>query len=440
MRHISGRLLFGLLLCALPLPAEVLEVVLAGEINPVSSRFLTRQIDRAARERAELILVELDTPGGLATSMDQMVQKILGSEVPVAVYVYPPGARAASAGVFLAMAAQVAAMAPGTHLGAAHPVTVGASGSSPQGGTSTMEQKILQDAVAEIRSLAKLRGRNADWAEQAVRQSAALTEGEALKQNVVDMVAPTPEGLLERLDGRTLPMGSGLRVLHTRGLPLRRVAMGPIERLLDAIVQPNVAYLLFLLGTLGLLFELTTPGIGAPGVAGGIAVLLALVAFGSLSINLGGLLLLILAAVLFIVDLKAPTHGVLTAGAIAAMLLGSFLLFPPWRMPPLPGAPRLRVSPWLILLMTGLFAAFFATMLSFGLRAQSRKVLTGLGSLAGKEGVALTDLTPGGQVRVAGEEWSATAVSGNILRGEEVQVVGVEGLRLQVRRKPSGRR
>ncbi len=433
MKQMTRRLLFGLLLCALPLPAEVLEVVLAGEINPISSRFLARQIDRAAREQAELLLLELDTPGGLATSMDQMVQKILGSEVPVAVFVYPPGARAASAGVFLAMAAQVAAMAPGTHLGAAHPVAVGAVGSSPQGGT--MEQKILQDAVAEIRSLAKLRGRNADWAERAVRQSAALTEGEALRQNVVDVVAPTPERLLEQLDGRTLSMASGPRVLHTRGLPLRKVAMGPIERLLDAIVQPNIAYLLFLLGTLGLLFEFTTPGIAAPGVAGGIAVLLALVAFGSLSINLGGLLLLILAAILFIVDLKAPTHGVLTAGAIAAMLLGSFLLFPPWRMPPLPGAPRLRVSPWLILLMTGLFAAFFAAMLSFGLRAQSRKVLTGLGSLPGKEGVALTDLNPGGQVRVAGEEWTATAVSGNILRGEEVQVVGVEGLRLLVRRK-----
>lgn len=425
------RLVFGFLLCTLPLPAEVLEVVLAGEINPISSRFLARQIDRAARERDELLLLELDTPGGLSTSMDQMVQKILSSEVPVAVFIYPPGARAASAGVFLTMAAQVSAMAPGTHLGAAHPVTVG----SPQP-DATMEKKILQDAVAKIRSLAQLRGRNADWAERAVRESAALTEREALKQKVVDLVAPSVEGLLEQLEGRRLHMESGLRVLHTQGLPLRRVTMGPIERLLDAIVQPNVAYLLFVLGMLGLLFEFTTPGIGAPGVAGGIAVLLALVAFGSLPTNLGGLLLLILAAVLFFLDLKAPTHGVLTGGAIAAMLLGSFLLFPPWRLPSLPGAPRLRVSPWLILLMTGAFAAFFALALSLGLRAQRRKVVMGVESMSGREGVALTDLNPGGQVRVAGEEWSATAVSGDVLRGQEVLVVGVEGLRLLVRQKP----
>jgi len=426
-------LICGLLaLVGLPLAQDkhIAVLVLDGAIDPISSRYIQRGISRAEEDKAELVVIEMNTPGGLETAMSQIVEKVLSSQVPVAVYVYPQGARAASAGVFITMAGHIAAMAPGTNIGAAHPV--GAGGADISG---AIGEKVLNDAVAKIKSIAQVRGRNAVWAEEAVRKSSSLTEREAVEQKVVDIVAKDLDELLAAIDGRTVETATGKVVLHTKGAPARAYGMNFIDRFLSVVVDPNIAYILFLLGIYGLIFELTSPGISGAGIAGGIAILLALIAFGSLPTNIGGLLLIVLAAALFLVDIKAPTHGVLTAGGIIALILGSLLLFPPWRPPSLPGAPEVRVSPITIIVMTGLTVAFFTLVVSFGVRAQKRKIVTGPEALVGTSGVAVADLRPAGTVRVAWEEWSAYATEGEILKGEEVEVVAVEGVHLRVKRK-----
>jgi len=438
-------LLAGFLICACASAAvsqgRVAAVLtLSGPVDPISARYILRGLDRAQREGADLAVIELDTPGGLGTSMDQIVEKILASPVPVAVFVTPSGARAASAGVFIAMAAQVTAMAPGTHIGAAHPVN--SNGSDIAG---VMGEKILNDTTAKLKSLAALRGRPADWADDAVRRSISLTDSEAVARHVADLAVPSLGELLARIDGRTVRTSTGEVVLRTSGAEVRRFRMSFMDWILAFLVNPDVAYILLVIGIFGVIFELTSPGAIAPGVAGGIALLLAFIAFGNLPTNIGGIIFIALAVGLFLIDLKAPTHGLLTAGGIVAFVLGSFLLFPPWRPPSAPGsAPRppgmppagaaAHISVAVIVVMTILVVAFFTFVLGKGIRAQARKISFGVEALVGGAGTAVTDLAPEGLVLLAGEQWSARSVEGGVGSGERVEVVGRDGLRLLVRR------
>jgi membrane-bound serine protease (ClpP class) len=414
---------------------NVTVLTLSRGIDPISARYVQRGLDRARRDSAELLVIELDTPGGLGASMDQIVAGILASPVPVAVYVSPLGARAASAGVFIAMAAQITAMAPGTHIGAAHPVDSGGKDI-----TGAMGEKVLNDAVAMLKSLSDMRGRSPGWADEAVRKSASLSEKEAMERGVADLTAPDLGALLSAVDGRKVLTSNGPLILHTAGAEVRRFRMSFIDLLLGFLVNPDVAYILMVIGIFGIIFELSAPGAVAPGIAGATALLLAFIGFGNLPTNVGGVVFILLAVVLFIVDIKTPTHGILTAGGIVAFVLGSLLLFPPWRAPSqplLPGAPAFaspHISVAAIVVMTLLIVAFFTFVLGKGIGAMARKVSFGVETLVGGSAIALSDLAPEGLVRMAGEQWSARSEEGAIRSGEKVQIVGREGLWLLVRR------
>src|SRR5215468_1648477 len=303
-------------------PAPVAVIELDGAITPVTSRLLTAAIDRAQAERDQALVVKLNTPGGLERSMRSMAQSILNAEIPVIVYVSPKGARAASAGVFITMAAHVAAMAPATNIGAAHPVAVGGGDTGKE-----MGMKIENDAAAFARSLAAERGRNVDWAEKAVRSSVSATEREAVKLKVVDLVAENLPDLLTKVDGRTVKTSKGSVTLATRDAPVKVIEVRFRDKFLALISDPNVAYLLMMAGMLGIFFELSNPGSILPGVIGGISLILAFFAFQSLPVNWAGLLLIVFGVVLLIADIKVASHGVLTVGGVVAMLLGSLMLY-----------------------------------------------------------------------------------------------------------------
>lgn len=400
-------------------------VTVQGVIDPVVARFVTTAIARAAEDRAELIVIRMDTPGGLDVSMREIVQSILSSPVPVAVYVAPPGARAGSAGVFITVAAHVAAMAPGTNIGAAHPVGIGGV-QIP----SAQEEKIVNDAAAYIKALAARHGRNAAWAERAVRKSVSATDQEALKLKVVDLVARDLGELLGGIDGRAVATASGERVLHTRAATLRDRSMSLPERLLHALVDPNIAYLLLILGLWALVAEFSHPGLIVPGVSGVICLILAFVALGSLPVNWAGVALIVFAVALFLLDIKV-TGFALTAGGVVAFGLGSLMLYRPWK-PASPAAPSFAVDLRLVAVTLLSLLAFFGFVVSKALRAQRAAVVSGVGALAGARGRAITPLAPSGTVLVRGEQWSAEAVGGRIDVGEEVTVLGSEGLRLRV--------
>jgi membrane-bound serine protease (ClpP class) len=437
----KGRLFSCLLLLcaatAFPQTKVVTVLTLDGAIDQISARYLIRGLDRAEKDHAELAVIQMNTPGGMGLSMDAVISRILSSTVPVAVYVWPQGARAASAGVFLAMAAHVAAMAPGTHIGAAHPVD--SSGADIQG---AMGEKVLNDSVADLKALSLLRGRSADWADDAVRRSASLTESEALARHVVDLTAPTLPDLLAAVDGRVVKTTDGPVTLHTAAVEIRPLPMTIVDRFLGFVVNPDLAYILLVLGILGVIFELTSPGAIAPGIVGALSLVIAFISFGSLPTNVGGIIFIVLAVVLFIVDLKAPTHGFLTAGGVVAFVLGSLLLFPPWRgaagsagaAAARPFAVTVGISPVTIVVMTLVIVAFFVFVLAKGIGAQARKVSFGAETIPGTPATALTDLGPEGLVRLGGEQWSAVAEGGVIRAGDRVEVVSRDGLRLLVRR------
>jgi membrane-bound serine protease (ClpP class) len=369
----------------------------------------------------------LDTPGGLDSAMRDIIQAILNSPVPVAVYVSPSGARAASAGVFITMAAHVAAMAPGTNIGAAHPVDVG-------GGdiTGTMETKVTNDAVAYIQAIAQERGRNAAWAEQAVRQSASLAAAQAVEQNVVDFVARDLSDFLAQAEGRQVRTTAGAVTLELGGATIERLPMSLLERVAHALADPNIAYALFTIGIIALIAEFFHPGAILPGVTGVICLVLAFVALGSLPVNWGGIGLIVLAFVLFIADTHVAGVALSVAGAIC-FIVGSLLLFSPFS-PPTPSMPRLSVNPVLLVGMTGLLLGFFGFALTAALRAQRSRPATGTQALIGKVGEATTSLSPQGVVQLESEAWTADAVGESVCAGEKVEVIGVDGLRLQVRR------
>jgi membrane-bound serine protease (ClpP class) len=398
----------------------VARVEVEGVISPVTVRIIGTAIDRARAEGDTALIIQLDTPGGLERSMRSIVQRILNSDVPVIVYVAPTGARAASAGVFITMAAHVAAMAPATNIGAAHPVTVG--GGSPD---KESMKKIENDAAAFARTIATTRGRNVEWAERAVRQSVSATEREAVRLRIVDLIAESTTDLLEKVDGRTVKTPKGDVVLRTRGAEVRPIAIGLRDRVLNVITDPNVAYVLMMLGMLGLFFELSNPGLILPGVIGGISLILAFFAFQSLPINYAGLLLILFGIVLFIAEIKVVSHGILAIGGVVSMLLGSLMLY---EAP----TPDLRVSWWVILPTVGVTAGVFIVALAAGVRALASRPTTGVSGLVGHTGVARSALAPEGQILISGELWRAVADGGSVAEGETVRVVAVEGLTLKV--------
>ena len=399
-------------------PAPVATVVVDGVISPVTLRLVESAIARAKADGAQALVIQLDTPGGLERSMRAICQRLLSAEIPVVVWVGPTGARAASAGVFITMAANVAAMAPATNIGAAHPVAVGG------GVDKESMRKVENDAAAFIRTIAVERGRNADWGEKAVRQSVSVTEREAVRLKVVDFIADSIPDLLTKLDGRTVKTSRGSVTLATREAVAKPIEIGFRDRVLAVITDPNVAYVLMMLGTLGLIFELSTPGAILPGVIGGISLILAFFAFQSLPINFAGLLLILFAIVLFIAEVKVTSHGVLAIGGIVSMALGSLMLY---------DAPEVgfRVS-WRVLVPTvALTAGFFLFALTLGVRAFRRRPLLGVSGLVGQTGVARGALEPEGQVSVHGEIWRAVA-DRPLADGAPVTVVDVQGLTLRV--------
>jgi membrane-bound serine protease (ClpP class) len=403
---------------------EVVVIKVHGVINPVSAEFIAGSIKNAERRNAEALAIELDTPGGLDTSMRSTVKDIIASEVPVIVYVSPSGARAASAGVFITLAAHIAAMAPGTNIGAAHPVAMG------EKMDKTMAEKATNDAAAYIRSLAESRNRNPKWAEDAVRKSISSTEREALKDHVIDLVSKNLDTLLKDIDGRTVKTASGERVLHTRNAVVVREEIGFRQKVLNLISDPNVAYILMLLGFYGLFFELTNPGAIFPGVIGGICIILAFYAFQTLPVNYAGLLLIILAIILFILDIKLVSHGLLTIGGMISLIIGSLMLFEP-------SGPFLKLSLYLILPTAVVTALFFTFIMGLAYKAYRRKPVTGMEGLLGMEGVAVTNIDrKGGIVSIHGERWSAYSEEA-IQKDDAVVVEGLRGLKLKIH-KPKG--
>ena len=405
--------------------APVATIQIDGVISPVTVRLVEGALTRAQAEGAGALVIQLDTPGGLERSMRLICQRLLNAEIPVIVYVSPTGARAASAGVFITMAAHVAAMAPATNIGAAHPVALGG------GGDKESLKKIENDAAAFARTIALERGRNVEWAEKAVRQSVSITEREAVKLKVVDLVAESMPDLLDKLDGRSVKTARGPVTLQTRGASVKAIEIGFRDRVLNVITDPNVAYILMMLGMLGLFFELSNPGVILPGVVGGISLILAFFAFQSLPINFAGLLLILFGIVLLIAEIKVVSHGVLAIGGIVAMALGSLMLF---------DAPEIgfRVS-WRVILPTvGATAGIFLFVIAAGVRALAARSPVGAPALVGETGIARGALSPEGQVLVHGELWRAVARGAPVEEGARVRVVDVKGLTLTVEKAGEG--
>ncbi|MGI8600343.1 MAG: NfeD family protein [Chitinophagaceae bacterium] len=419
-------LLFYLLLLSLPFcvkaqNSKVFSITVDGSINPSSANFIERSIKKATAENAEAVLIHLNTPGGLLKSTRVIVGHILESEVPVIVYVSPGGAHAGSAGVFITMAAHVAAMAPGTNIGAAHPVSM-------QGGTdSTMNTKATNDAVAFIKTIAQKRNRNSEWAEEAVTKSVSITGSEALDLNVIDMIAVTTNQLLNEIDGRTVEVNSGSRTLSTRQAQVQVVEMSFIEKILNIISDPNIAYILLMLGFYGLLFELYSPGAIFPGVIGGLGLILGFYALAALPLNYAGLALIIFGIVLFVLEIKVTSYGILTIGGVVSLLLGSLMLIKEETT-----FEVIRISTSVIITTTALTTLFFLFLIGAGLKAQKGKPVTGIEGFIGEVGVVLEDLDPEGTVRVHGEIWRAASAEGKLQVGERIKVVSMQNFKLIV--------
>lgn len=401
-------------------PVYTIEV--EGIINPATARFITESIDKAINNNAQCLIIQLDTPGGLMDSMRSIVKKILTANIPIIVYVSPSGARAASAGVFITLAAHIAVMAPSTHIGAAHPVTLGEGKES-----KTMSEKIVNDTVSYIKTIAKTRGRNVDWAEKAVRKSVSITEEEALRQNVIDFISPDLNDLLTKIDGKVIKFDGVSRTLSTKGVKPRSLEMSWRYRLLDIISNPTIAYILLMLGIYGIFFELSNPGAILPGVVGGIFLILAFYALQMLPINFAGLALIIFAIILFIAEIKVVSHGLLAIGGIISLFLGSLMLI---ESP----AEYMRISLSVIIPAVIVSAAFFIFAITMAVRARMKKPTTGMEGLVGETGVASTEINPEGKIIIRGEFWNAFS-NEPIEKGEKVEVIAVKNLKLQVKKK-----
>ncbi len=423
----------GALLTAAQAGQAVYLLKVEGVIDPITAGYVTRGIHEAQEAGAGAVVIQLDTPGGLESAMRSIIQEMMSASVPVVVYVAPPGARAGSAGAFITLAGHVAAMAPGTNIGAATPVDIG-GGEIPD----TMRTKLINDSAAYIRAIAEQRGRNAGWAEEAVRSGVSITAREALELGVIDLMAPDLPSLLSAIDGRTVRTLWGERTLATRSATVQPLEMSLPERFLHLLVDPSIAYLLLTIGIWALVAEFYNPGAVLPGVTGILCLILAFIALGSLPVNWGGVILIVLAIGLFILDVKVAGFALSVGGAIA-FILGSLFLFRPLTPTP-PAMPPLSVAPWLVAVTTAGLVGFFLFVVSAGVRAQRAKPATGIQTVIGATGRVTSDLDPVGTVLVRSEDWTAEAVDGPIQAGEAVTVVGVEGVRLKVRRSFSEER
>jgi len=399
----------------------VISMKIDGTINPASADFIQTGIEKAAREKAECIIIHLNTPGGLLKSTRMIVSDILESSVPVIVYVSPGGAQAGSAGVFITLAAHIAAMAPGTNIGAAHPVTL------QNQMDSTMNEKGTNDAAAFIRLIAEKRHHNIEWAENAVRKSFAYSETEALEDSAIDIIAKSETELLAKIDGKIVELSSGTKTLHTASAIVKEHKMSVWEKILNIISDPNIAYILFLLGLYGCMFELYNPGAILPGIVGVIALILALYSMHTLPINYAGLALIIFAVILFLLEIKIVSHGLLAIGGIISLLLGSMMLIRSNS-----SLEMVKISRSIIFSATIVSALFFLFVVGLGIKAQRRKVVTGIEGLVGDIGEVMEALSPIGIIKVQGEIWNAESLSGTIDKGEKVRIKEMKNLKLFV--------
>jgi len=403
--------------------APVFTIEVDGIINPATAKFIIDSIDEATQQGAQCLIIQLDTPGGVLESTRMIVKKMLTSKIPIIVYVSPSGARAASAGVFITMAANVAVMAPGTHIGAAHPVTLGGEEGKE---SKTMVEKIVNDTVAFIKNIAKTRGRNVDWAEKAVVKSVSITEDEAVRLNVVDFISPDLPNLLAKIDGKIVKFDGVTQTLQTKGVQPKPIQMSWREKLLDIISHPQIAYYLLMLGGMGIFFELSNPGTILPGVVGGIFLILAFYALQVLPVNYAGLALILFAIILFIAEIKVVSHGLLAVGGVISLFLGSIMLF---QSPD----EYMRLSLSVIIPAVLVTSAFFIFAATMAIQARLRRPTTGMEGLIGEVGIVSVPISPEGKVSIHGEFWNATGDQ-NIEKGEKVQVIGVDHLKLKVKK------
>lgn len=414
----------GLALCPIPFPspahgAEIVVAAYEGVINPVAAEYLHDALTFAQSSGALALILKLDTPGGLDTSMRLMIKDMTASTTPVIVFVAPSGGRAASAGVFITIAAHVAAMAPGTNIGAAHPVAMGGGEMD-----STMKEKVENDAVAYIKSIAEQRGRNVSWAEEAVRKSVSVTEQEALKLKVIDIVAENIPALLRQLNGRRVSLPNGSLTLSTADVTLHEFPMGTRLELLKILSDPNIAYLLMSIGTIGIMAELYSPGAILPGIIGAISLILAFYSLQSLPVNYAGALLAILGVVFLLLEISVTSYGLLALGGVAAMTLGGLLLIKS-------DAPYLQLSLTFLLPTVLTAGGLIGAVVWMAIKSGRSKPVIGTEGMIGSVGIAKTNLNPRGQITVHGELWEAISQH-PIRQGEPAEVVSVEGLTLTV--------
>jgi membrane-bound serine protease (ClpP class) len=414
-------LIFTILLFSIVLSQNVVVLKIDGVINPAASAFIERGIEKAGEQNAECLIIQLDTPGGLLKSTRVIVSSFLESKIPIVVYVSPGGAQAGSAGVFITMAAHIAAMAPGTNIGAAHPVNMEGTMDS------VMSDKVTNDAAAFIRTIAEKRNRNLKWAEDAVRRSQSITETEALDTNVIDLIAKNVDELLTNIDGKEIETINGTTTLHTKGARIEQMEMGWAEKLLDILSNPNIALILFQLGTIGLILELYNPGSIFPGIVGVISLVLAFYSMHTLPINYAGLALIIFGIILFLLEIKIISHGMLAVGGVVSVFLGSIMLIRTSSI-----LEFAEISWSVILASVVLTTIFFVVILGLGVKAQRRKPTTGIEGLVGENGDVIESLKPEGVVRVSGEIWNAESLSGVIEKGSRIRVVKIDGLKLFV--------
>jgi membrane-bound serine protease (ClpP class) len=395
-------------------------ITVNSAITPAVAKYIVKSINESSAEGSRGLIILLDTPGGLDLAMRDIIKEILNSPLPVIVFVHPSGARAASAGVMITMAAHVAAMTPGTNIGAAHPVAIGIGGKMDE----TMAKKVENDAVAYAVGIADKRGRNAEWVEDAVRKSVSVTAEEALRLKVIDFVAGNIEQLLEKMDGKVVSLQSGDVTLQSKGAVINEKKMKWRERVLTTLSDPNIAYLLLMIGLAGLYFEFSHPGAILPGVVGGISLILAFFAMQTLPVNYAGVLLIIFGIILFIAEIKVVSHGMLTVAGIICLILGSIMLF---ESP----IPALRVSLRVMIPTIIIVSLFFVAVISLAVKAQMRKPATGMEGIIGQEGKAITLIRGEGKVFIKGEVWNASSID-TIEDGELVKVTGIKGLNLTV--------
>lgn len=406
---------------------DVLVLTYRGTINPASADYLLRGIRLAEEAKAECVVIRLDTPGGLVTTTRRIIEGIMQSQVPVVAYVWPSGGHAASAGTFIVMAAHVAAMAPATNIGAAHPVFMG-QGEQSEEQAKTATDKARNDLIAYIKAIAKKRKRNAEWGELAVRESAAASAEDAVEKNVVDLLADDVEELLAAIDGRRVEIVGGEKVLRTKGAATRDIPMTARERFFSILADPNVAYILMMLAFMGLILEIHAPGLSGGGILSAICIILALYALSVLPWNYAGLALILLSVGFFAAEIKVPSHGLLTIGGVISLALGSFLLFDRPAE-----APGVRVATPVIIATVGSVTSFFVFCVYYVVRGHRRKVVTGQEAIVGMIGVARSEIRQQGRVFADSTLWTAESIEGLIPAGAKVEVVAIDGLRLKVK-------